>query len=259
MPLYGKIEYKEGFFYIIKSRIKFRDAYPISFLHNPLKTRLRFLNLIKTHVGTADRHLNIGLGLADYELFLSRLHLDLYSVEHPFAPTLKEPKTQQNAVASSTKVSLADIGHSPLPFENNFFDSISLLEVIEHLPVECVPFAISEMVRVLKIGGRIYLSTPNLASLENRLLLLCRGKLLFYLPQRDEQIFDHLREYTKAEIASFFARFKCKIIEEYFFTDSIVYRTDTSVSKVIQATLIKLLVHLNRNFHNAMLLVIEKA
>lgn len=46
-----------------------------------------------------------------------------------------------------------------LPFERRSFDSVVFAEVLEHLesPVD----AIEEIARVLKPGGRLYLTTPN--------------------------------------------------------------------------------------------------
>lgn len=59
---------------------------------------------------------------------------------------------------------------SPLPFKNNTFDLVMAKQVIEHL-VDTRLF-IEEIYRVIRPGGRLLLSTPNLASLSNRLRLL---------------------------------------------------------------------------------------
>ncbi len=257
-PSYGRIKYDGSRFVILKSKTRQKEFYPISFLHNPLKARLRFLNLLAKYHQRDHRHLNIGLGIGDYELFLSNLPLKLYSIEHPGAPALKEELSQKNIAVSKTQLYLADICKDRLPFEDNFFDSISLLEVIEHLPVEKLPFAVSEVVRVLKRKGYLYLSTPNLASLENRLLLLFKGKLLLYMPQLQESIFDHLRYYSVNEIRILFTRFNCQVAEQIFFTDNLTYRAKANLWQVAQATIIKFLVKLNKNFNNSLLLLIQK-
>ncbi len=57
-----------------------------------------------------------------------------------------------------------------IPFENETFDTIVMSEVIEHILDQDV--AIQEVFRVLKSDGEFILTTPNIASLRNRLKLL---------------------------------------------------------------------------------------
>ncbi len=257
-PSYGRIKYDAGHFVLVKSKTKAEDFYPISLLHNPLNARLRFLNLLAKYYQKDGRHLNIGLGIGDYELFLSNLPLQLYSIEHPGSPALKEGLTNKNIAISKTQLYLADICKDRLPFEDNFFDSISFLEVIEHLSIEKLPFVASEIARVLKKGGYFYLSTPNLASLENRLLLMFKARLFLYMPQAQEAIFDHLRFYSANEIKSLFERFNCRVSEQIFFTDNLTYQAKANLWHVAQATIIKFLVKLNKNFNNSLMLLMQK-
>ncbi|MEM4474678.1 MAG: methyltransferase domain-containing protein, partial [Candidatus Bathyarchaeia archaeon] len=63
-----------------------------------------------------------------------------------------------------------------LPFADNSFDVCTMLDVIEHL--ENPDHAIKEAYRVLKRGGFLILTTPNLASWCNRILLLLRKPVL---------------------------------------------------------------------------------
>ncbi len=53
-----------------------------------------------------------------------------------------------------------------LPYKDGFFDLIFAGEVIEHL-VD-TDFFLTEMNRILKKGGKLIITTPNLASLENK-------------------------------------------------------------------------------------------
>ncbi len=62
-----------------------------------------------------------------------------------------------------------DVSSDVLPFEDSVFDGVYCSEVIEHLFNP--DFAVEEFKRVLKPSGKILLSTPNLASWYNRLLL----------------------------------------------------------------------------------------
>jgi SAM-dependent methyltransferase len=97
----------------------------------------------------------------------------------------------------------------PLPFPDNYFSVLTFSETLEHLPVERVNFVLTQMARVLRPGGLLFASSPNQASLENRLLLL-RGKSVFDLPDYmavAHGSYGHIRLYTPAEAARHFAKF----------------------------------------------------
>lgn len=59
-----------------------------------------------------------------------------------------------------------DLENDRLPYEDNFFDWIISFEVLEHIKEP--HNYIAEMARVIKPGGYIFLSTPNLISLMSR-------------------------------------------------------------------------------------------
>jgi len=55
--------------------------------------------------------------------------------------------------------SIADVLN--LPFKDNTFDLVLFTDVIEHIPENTELRALSEIYRVLKLGGRLILTTPN--------------------------------------------------------------------------------------------------
>lgn len=63
-----------------------------------------------------------------------------------------------------------DLNKDDIPWANGFFDCVVCGEVIEH--IFDTDRLVREMARVLKPGGRLFLSTPNLGSALNRGLLL---------------------------------------------------------------------------------------
>lgn len=63
--------------------------------------------------------------------------------------------------------------NAPLPFPNSEFDAMACIEGIEH--IENPHLFAREANRVLRIGGRLYLSTPNVLSIRSRLSYLLRG------------------------------------------------------------------------------------
>src|SRR5436305_1566499 len=48
-----------------------------------------------------------------------------------------------------------------IPFENNYFDKICILAVLEHLEIEKIEILFREFKRVIKPGGKIIMTTPT--------------------------------------------------------------------------------------------------
>jgi 2-polyprenyl-3-methyl-5-hydroxy-6-metoxy-1,4-benzoquinol methylase len=69
------------------------------------------------------------------------------------------------------KTQKIDISCEQLDWPKNFFDVILSIEIIEHL-VDSEHF-VSEVVRVLKPGGVLLLTTPNIISFISRIRLVC--------------------------------------------------------------------------------------
>jgi SAM-dependent methyltransferase len=111
-----------------------------------------------------------------------------------------------------------DISSEKLPFQDAFFDIVYFGDVIEHLTDP--DFAIAEVHRVLKASGVLLLSTPNLASWLNRLLLFVGYQPLFS-EVSTKKIFGrkgsipvgHLRLFTFRALKEFLAFHGFHIIE----------------------------------------------
>ena len=65
-----------------------------------------------------------------------------------------------------------------LPFPDGSFDHALCLDVLEHLAYEEQPRALAEIHRVLRPGGQLFVSAPNLAHLQSRIQFLLRGRLI---------------------------------------------------------------------------------
>jgi SAM-dependent methyltransferase len=76
-----------------------------------------------------------------------------------------EPSEADLATASrhlaGPRVSLLAANAQNLPFEDSAFDTVTMWEVLEHIPSGTEPDAFSGIARVLRPGGRFFLSTPN--------------------------------------------------------------------------------------------------
>lgn len=65
-----------------------------------------------------------------------------------------------------------------LPFPDASFERALCLDVLEHLAYEEQPRALAEIFRVLRPGGELLVSVPNLAHLQSRVQFLLRGRLI---------------------------------------------------------------------------------
>lgn len=63
-------------------------------------------------------------------------------------------------------------GSQDLPFDENSFDVILLFKSLHHVPMESMDSALQEIARVLKPGGKAYISEPLFAGEFNELLRL---------------------------------------------------------------------------------------
>lgn len=119
----------------------------------------------------------------------------------------------------------ADINY-PLPFEDNSFNCIVLGEVIEHVPDP--DFLLQECYRVLKKRGILIISTPNLVSWANRLLVLLGIQPLytetsieinlgryFKILGQGEKTQGHLKIFTHRSLSEILEKEKFKEIEKY--------------------------------------------
>ena len=68
--------------------------------------------------------------------------------------------------------------NNSLPYPDQSFDAIIFMEVIEHLYNP--DFVVSEISRILKPGGKLLLSTPNILNIGSRFRFLFEGSFDFF-------------------------------------------------------------------------------
>ena len=112
--------------------------------------------------------------------------------------TVTHPLTGETKI-ESLLFSHFNIEKSPFPFPNAAFEVVLLCEVLEHLQTDPLRVLL-EIKRVLKEGGHLILSTPNVSRLEN----VCRmiAGVNIYDPYSGYGAYGrHNREYNKHELA----------------------------------------------------------
>jgi SAM-dependent methyltransferase len=105
------------------------------------------------------------------------------------------PKQLQKVKKIFYQTNQLNIDSQKLPFPNNFFDMVILSEILEHL-LYPQP-ALNEAQRVLKKGGLLFLTVPNVAALQIRFSLFFTGcSPLINYPQNEQ----HIRFFTIKDI-----------------------------------------------------------
>lgn len=94
---------------------------------------------------------------------------------------------------------LFNLETDPFPFADQSFDIILCCEIIEHLIMD-PSFMLAEIHRLLKPGGYLLLTTPNIASLKNVLTLL-QGRNIQHSYSGYGVYGRHNREFTARELA----------------------------------------------------------
>jgi methionine biosynthesis protein MetW len=103
------------------------------------------------------------------------------------------------AEAAGVEVARVDLESGRFPWPDESVDVVICNQVLEHLKNIWLPM--SEMYRVLRVGGHAVLSVPNLGSLHNRVMLAFGRQ-----PTSIRTFGPHVRGYTLREFRRFVAR-----------------------------------------------------
>jgi 2-polyprenyl-3-methyl-5-hydroxy-6-metoxy-1,4-benzoquinol methylase len=109
-------------------------------------------------------------------------------------------------------VRVLNIETEKFPWKDKFFDLIIFTEILEHLPHD-PQIPMKDMYRVLKSGGNIIVTTPNIVRLHNRLKMIAGKSIMYPLDQQQEvtpgngSIYHlHHKEYTLEEVSALLKR-----------------------------------------------------
>lgn len=173
------------------------------------------------------RILDNGCGVGLYSLHLRQTANQVVSLEYDF----------ERAVIAHTNspLTLSAAGEH-LPFPAETFDLILSHEVLEH--VEDDRLAVSEIMRVLRIGGRLVVFAPNRGYPFETHGIYWRGKYRFgniplvnYLPKRvRDQLAPHVRVYTTMTLVALFQNLPVRFVRRHIIFgayDNIIARFPT--------------------------------
>lgn len=93
-------------------------------------------------------------------------------------------------------------GDFPIPFPDGYFDAVFSSQVLEHLPDPAL--AISELSRVVKRGGRMWIATPN--SYDDT------WSVFHGLQHYIDKVEFHFRHFSAQELRLMFATYGCEVV-----------------------------------------------
>jgi len=169
------------------------------------------IKIIESLIGSNSRILDIGC----YDGTIGKLLIDRNNEVHGIDGSEDALKV---ALQRGIKAKTGDL-EERFDFEDNFFDVVLAGEIIEHI-LDTDSF-ISEIKRVLKPSGYLVLSTPNVASLGRRAILLFGGNPYFEasLGFPPEAVAGHIRFFTKDLLLRFLTHSNFKIVN---FTSDVI-------------------------------------
>ena len=185
--------------------------------------KVRILRYLLKHApanGRNPRLLDVGGQIGSLVLYASKVGFEATAVDYELFTKNFAKILGEHGVEYPT----CNVGTEPLPFENESFDAVTYLDVIEHHAFS-PKRVLGEIYRVLAPGGRLVVTTPNHASVYNRLFLLLGRSVndnfqqFFDGEANSEFYLGHHREYTGSELKralqlTGFRVLECRAIEE---------------------------------------------
>jgi len=166
-----------------------------------LKELTQFIEVVldrrEKHRGDDFKVLDVGTSLGILPLTLRTMGIDASACDHPRFEVYGEWIAK-----GGVPYSRFDLMDGELPYASGSFDVITFKQVIEHLPFSPKP-TLQSFYRILRPGGLLLLSTPNIARLSAVLRLLLRRSIhppLDHFFNSEFPFTGHYREYTLNEI-----------------------------------------------------------
>ena len=171
-------------------------------------------------VGSNKRVLDIGCCNGLISELIAKNDNDVYGVD-------VSERVLELARAKGIKAYKVDLECEELPFPANYFDEVVAAEVIEHI-FDTDSF-LKRVKPVLKNGGKLIITTPNLASLARRLLLLL-GKNPLIEVSINKDTAGHIRYFVKETLLDLLEKYDYRV--DKFTSDTVNFNSTGSLSSI---------------------------
>lgn len=110
-----------------------------------------------------------------------------------------------------------DANKIELPFEDEFFDNISCLDILEHI-IDPIAFT-KEIYRILKKDGIFIVSVPNILNIINRFHFLFGNFVdVMDVAHKNNELFsEHIKMFSKDKLEKLLHKTNFKILKRYFY------------------------------------------
>lgn len=172
------------------------------------------------------RLLDVGCGAGALCYFAKKKYENIYGID-----------ISENALNIAKKYNIitskVNLNEERLPYEDNYFDAVTCLDVIEHVfePVE----VIEEINRVLRKGGVLVISAPNIRYWQHIFSLIFRGKFPKTSDNKEHYDGGHLHYFTYKDIESILKSCGFHITEKCGVFNRNIFKEFSSPGIVIKA------------------------
>lgn len=173
-----------------------------------------------------DRFLDIGCGKGTLCRLVKGSYTDIYGVD-----------ISQNALniakTYNIKTKKINLNEEKLPFEDGYFDSIACLDIIEHIfdPIGLV----NEIERVLRSGGTLVISAPNIRYWRHLFILIIKGRFPSTSDETEHYDGGHLHYFTYKDLEQILINCRFDVVQRMGVFGSDIFKEILSPGIVIKA------------------------
>ncbi len=166
--------------------------------------------------------LDLGCGTGRNSLFLAKKGFEVYAFDQS-RNAIKRVKELSKRENLKLKIRSWDMTHFPYPYPSSYFSAVLSTKVIHHATIGNIRSIASEISRITKKGGCLFLEVASIIELQNirnESFKIIGKRTIVFLDGNERGIVHHY--FTKQELRDMFPKFKVLELEtqeeHYFLT-----------------------------------------
>jgi len=108
----------------------------------------------------ASKVLDFGCGTGRHIVYLAKMGFDVYGLDWSGA-SVNIARKELSEKGLHAELRVWDMNETPLPYDGSFFDGVLSIRVFHHTLIEKIRMIASEIQRITKKGGFIYVEVPS--------------------------------------------------------------------------------------------------